>query len=656
MKKRFKLLIAIFVVVLAFAWFWRFINGKSTFNTIYCIPENAILIIETPNVHEAISGITESNAWHQLKKIEQLEELNEQILGIDSLIASSRLASKILGHRKVTISLHNVESKKYDFLYILELGKAANSKAFEALIKSLNIGNIKIYNREFEGEDILEIHDSGSGNTFYAALLKGKLIVSESFNLIENSIKEVTQMNLGRNIEFMEVAEKTREKGVFNAAVQVKYLKPWLDQVSGKKNNYDNLHFNYAAFYFDIIDEQYVFEGYANYPDTLIDKIETYLQAGDIKPAAVKVVPHRVASVSKYSFDDARSLLEINEENEKTLERIEKHLNINVHDHLLSWIKNDIVLVQTKPSNLGRSNEFALVLEAKSKEKAQESMEYIYEQLKKNTPIKVKNIDYKDHEISYISIPSILKALFSKLLRKIEKPYITHIENFVVLSNHPQTLVNFIDDYTEGNTLEKSDNYKSFTQNFARQNVFFTYMDIPVLFNNLKEFLSYSAWSDLQDYKESIVSFSQAGLELDARSELLHFNFITQYTEEIEILNKEYYSAPNIFLSNVLKESDAEQNANIHDNSVELNIAEEPEIEQANIIVADLDASEHVQYFANGNIQLEVELKNGLKHGDYKEYYESGTLKIKGKYKANNRKGTWKYYNEGGELVKEEDF
>ena len=60
--------------------------------------------------------------------------------------------------------------------------------------------------------------------------------------------------------------------------------------------------------------------------------------------------------------------------------------------------------------------------------------------------------------------------------------------------------------------------------------------------------------------------------------------------------------------------------------------------------------------FPGQEMRYEVELKNGLKHGNFEEYYSNGKIKIKGKYKKDKQTGVWKYYSSDGILVKKKKF
>ena len=61
--------------------------------------------------------------------------------------------------------------------------------------------------------------------------------------------------------------------------------------------------------------------------------------------------------------------------------------------------------------------------------------------------------------------------------------------------------------------------------------------------------------------------------------------------------------------------------------------------------------------YDNGNLQEEVELENGLKHGFYKNYHKNGNLSEEGSYKDDKfEDGVVKFYYESGELSKEVGF
>ena len=62
------------------------------------------------------------------------------------------------------------------------------------------------------------------------------------------------------------------------------------------------------------------------------------------------------------------------------------------------------------------------------------------------------------------------------------------------------------------------------------------------------------------------------------------------------------------------------------------------------------------EFYPEGALKSEAEVKGGKRHGRYREYHENGKLKLRGKYSNNQPKGTWKYYTEEGEFERKEKF
>ena len=354
-----------------------------------------------------------------------------------------------------------------------------------------------------------------------------------------------------------------------------------------------------------------------------------------------------IYSLNSIQSSIENSLQNLNQEEresyQQTLDKLEKKLKISLRENFLSWIDDEIVLLQTQPSNLGRRNEFAAVIRAKNKRDPVKNLDYISHQIEKNTPIRIRHVDYEGYTISYISFPGLIKALFGKMLGEIEKPYFTNIEEFVVFSNHPQTLKNIIDDYKAGNTLENSEAFDAFSREFDRKNSALTYLDLPVLYSNLQNFVDEETWEKLKINKPYITSFPQTGVQLDHKDDLLHLLIKAKYSEEVENYSErsfDAYSFLKLFSDVEIPEEEVKQ-----DNWFD-----------PKIIIHDLDDSKLEEKFENGTVKFTIGLKEGLLHGNYREYYPDGKLRVKGKYRDNKQEGSWKLYDEEENLMEEKVF
>ncbi len=658
MKKTFKIIGILLVlgVILYFSGKY-FLSGKSSFQSIYLVPPDAVLIVESESAFDAWDKIIHSNAWEKASQIEYLAKLNKEIKHIDSILNNKKIVLRAIGKRKILVSMHKYLPGKYDFLYVLNIGKAARLRNPEKILASTLGDDFRITKRNFEDKIIYELLDIKSGEMYIFCLIKDKIILSTNYKIIETSIHESEKMTLGRDLAFIDVSKRISGKGLFNLYINYKYFPEFLRSTLGKSiKNIDKLknELSYSAFSFNITEEGLIsLEGYTGINDSVSSVFTSILNAGNGPIKSAEIVPARVASMVKLSFDNAseyytKTLSDLNsaeyENYTNTLQKLEKKLKISVQDNFLSWIDDEIVLLQTKPSNLGRNNEFAAIIKAKNKNDPRKNLEFLGRQIERNSPVRIREVAYHEYTIQYISFPGLLKALFGKMLGKIEKPYYTIIDEYVIFSNHPQTLKNIIDDFKQGTTLSNSIDYYNFTKQFDRKQSAYTYLDIPVLYGNLREFVSAEKWQKLSKNKPYITSFSKAGIQIDRKDDLLHFLIKTQYSETIEDYSTQRFDGESFLslFSNTDPDNQSPEN--------------KPSWYDPTIIIHDLDVSKLEEFYDDGNLKFSVDLKRGIKHGTYKEMHPDGAVRIKGKYKNDLQDGSWKLYDEKGNLVEEKSF
>ncbi len=658
MKKFIRILIYLVLIAgILFGVYRYFLSGKSSYRSIYHVPDNASLIIESDAVFDAWKKIIHSNAWKTVSNIDALAELNHEIQYLDSLLSDKMFLLRTLGHRNVMMSIHQYLPGKYDYLYIINMGKITRLRNPEKILASLLGKDYPVTKRMYNGQLIYEMSDRNSGEMYIFSFVHEKLIFSTNYLLVEASLDEADKMTLGRDLEFIDVSKRISGKGLFNVYLCYKYLPSYLESVLGKTPESISRLSNeltYSAFSFSITTEGLIIlEGYTGVNNSTPGFYSSILEAGNGGLKSLEVIPARVASMLKISIEDApeyfkNSLHKLDakeyDDYTKTLQKLEKKFKISVDENILSWIGDEIVLLQTQPSNLGKNNEFAAVIKAKNRRSPEKNMEFICRQIERNSPVKVKTVPYQGYTISYISFPGLIKLLFGKMLEKIEKPYFTQINEYVIFSNHPQTLKNIIDDFVSGNTLANSMRYNDFARQFARRSSAYTYIDVPVIYNNLKTFVGTETWQKLNKNKPYITHFSQAGIQIDNKDNLLHLIIKAKYEEITDDFFLKHYDT-NTFLK-LFNISDSES----------LLPKNEPLWYEPEIVINDLDDKKMTVLYEDGKVHYEVDLKNGLKHGNFKEYYPDGTLKVRGRFKDDLPEGSWKYYDEKGNLIEEKLF
>ncbi len=652
-KAIFLLIIIAGIVVLGYIFL---IQPGPRYQSIYLVPENAAFIIESDSPFKAWNNVIHSKAWDHLRTNAFLSKLDSNIRSLDSLISSKRVLLKLLGSRKVLISAHPYNSR-YDFLYVIDLKKFSKFRDVNKYLQKIIGNDFRLTQRSYKDLEIYELFDIKSKEMYYFSLVKNQLIVSGIDNLLEASIDQMDDLIIGRDLNYIEVSKKMSGKGLFTIYINYRYFNDYIKNLLGKTNEFVSSisrSLYYSGISFDINEDALIrLTGFTTVNDTVNSYFLAILNSGKGSHSILDVIPGRTASYICLGFSDMATFYK-NLENsmgesflrnyQNAIQKIERRLKINIQENFFNWIDDEIALVQTQPSNLGKNNEFAVVFKAKNRNIAQKNLEFISGQIKKKTPVKFKEIDYREYKVNYLHIPGFFKLILGNILSKLEKPYFTIIDKYVIFSNHPQTLKNIIDDYKSGSTLANSVEFYNFSKNFSKKSSVFLYIQTPLFLSNLEEYLGTRTWMNLEKNKEYITSFPQIGFQVDNADDLFKLDLAAQYYEQVEEFKPVNYNIEDILTVTV--------------DTGEVIPEEETSglIEESEIVVDDLDAKKHEVYFKNGQLKLTVGLKNGLKHGNLKEFYENGKLKIRGRYKEDLKNGEWSYYNQQGQLLEVKEF
>ncbi len=655
-----KILISLFlIIIIAIVTLIVVFRSSSGFRSMNLVPDDAIVVAESEDPVQSWDKIIHSKAWKDLSRNPLVVDLNTAIQSFDSLVNSSKLLMKFMGEKPVTISQHLTAKNGYDFLYIVEIGKAGLVSNPEKILRTfLSAEEYEITSRAYKEETIIEILDLEEKEYYFISFIQGKLIFSYDPLLVESSINTLGKGTIGKNVEFLKVYSKLSGKGLVRLYINNKNLGNYMSSFSPEiKSDITNKQVHYTAVSFDITKEGMIsMEGYASLSDSVKRFYQPLLQKGSIQLKTAEVIPKRLASLVKVNFKNANdyfySSMQMmgNEEFEsycKGVKKVEKKFKISIDNDVFSWMDKEIILLQTKPSNLGRKNEFAAVIHAVDSTEAADKLSFLWRQIKRNSPVKVKIVNYKGYKIDYIAFPGLLKMMFGKLLNKIEKPYFTQIGNNVIISNHPQTIKNLIDDYLGELTLKTAKEYKDFCDKFKSRPALFAYCEPPVLYYNMQDLLSPDSWQSLKENKEYFTCFSQAGIAVNFSDEMIHFEVNIHYNPDVDEWNKEYYSTYD--MTSMFKRLGQSEK---HEDSEGAFVSDTI----PDIIIEQLDAGKQVEYFDDGSVKREFKIKDGILDGSYKEYHPNGKVKIKGAFDRGEPTGKWKYFDEEGKLIKVDKY
>lgn len=647
-KKWIKRSIWLFIILLLTYNCYHFYSFYTTPNRaiqqVYLIPKDAVFIIRSDNPVSDWKQFSESEPWKCLKQSPSFAEIAGKTAILDSILQENSRLMSLVGKRDLLISAHKVRTNHWDFLYIVDLQKISEIELLKEQIQQVySLLDFRVTYRKYKDIDIIELTSVKTREILYTAFVDNHYIASYSSKLVQASIDERNNPVIGLDPTFIEVNKLIAGKGIFHTYIQYAYLPDILNMYLGQDNPYLSViseSMAYAGLKADVDNNKIKLGGYTFFNDTVNPYVSALFHSGKKEIQAHKILSDRTAFYTHIGFDDPVTFVK---ELEKAMatnhpaeyqsyknsyKKIELTLDISLADDFFSWMSGEFAFTELEPGLLGLEPEIILAIKAKDANQAKEKMAYIEKQVKKRTPIHVKAVSYKGYAINYVEMKGFFSLFFGKMFNKFEKPYYTYIEDYVVLSNKPASLLSFVEDYEQKRTLNRDKGFETAFSQADKKSTYFVYTNTQKAFPLLKPVLNKKSWNDLDQNKDIVYSFPYATLQISGEQKQITMQACMNYFPY-----KEYTTTEP-------------------ENETTTALSEKDEIDELNRFYAEkFQGNIYREFYSAGALKSECEIREGRRHGKYHEYYEEGTLKVRGKYSKGSPKGTWIYYSEEGHLI-----
>ncbi|MGD0712328.1 MAG: DUF3352 domain-containing protein, partial [Bacteroidales bacterium] len=582
--------------------------------------------------------------------------------------------------------------------------------------------------RDFQGNEIIELTDNKTLEVLYITFIDNLFVGSYSPILIEKSIKQKDKNNWNNNIQFHAATDAISSSKLFNFYFNYsqlsKYMNVYLSEESDMANSLSH-SIKYSAFNVSFEDEKLTLTGYTSLADSVSSYLKALVSISPGKAKGYKIASDKTALYLAMCFDNFDDLYknittEFSSEKKQdaedyasTIKKAEKLFRIDLQEDFLSWIGHEIAFVKLKPVANAKEGDVCILIQAKDIDDAKKGMDHLASQVMKRSPLKFETVDYKDYKINYLDIKGFFRMFFGKLFGKLTKPYFTYIDDYVLFSNSPSTLMHMIDDYANGKTLEKDKEFSSFRDNFESKSNVTAFVRMPEMYLHLYYYSNAEQRKNIHENKDLILSFSQVGFQLISDGKMFKTSLVVAHNEDV-LFNKELEKFENAaeelyineydslkFKLNIASRHIHEKDGAFHfkDTTKKLkfegtlkegkidgllktyfengNIAssvnyrdgkvigaakfyydnDEPKV-KAEMVFDDDEKikGEYLEYYENGVKKAVLEFDDGKPNGDALFYYDSGKIKIEGSYKEGKKTGNWKNYTEDGNLFDKEKW
>ena len=645
---------------MAFKWYQARANAE---DAMAFVPSDAIYCISTKDPVKSWKEISGSQAWAHLQKNAYFASLTASANSLDSLIRQNDLLFGLIGSRSLIASAHMTGPKDYDFLFIIDLAEASGITFLKEYLTSFSAAGYTVRKEKYQGEDLITLHKPSDNSNLYMSLPGTNLLVSYTKKIVSAALDAQKEKGDHDKIAFHTTEISLEDIGIVQLYVNYRRLPSFMSCYSSGTNEYVaqlSKTLESSTLALQVADELISAKGYTYVNESTESYIKTLSISGKGATEILEIAPQRTGFYIGFGFNTFNEFFKNFEKNLQSdvaeyktyranLKQVEDYLKISLQDNFISWIGDEVALFELQSSGKGLDNEVALVMKASNIEQAKKNLAHVEKMVRRKTPVKFKTVDHHGYKISYLSVKGLFKILLGKFFARYDKPYYTTINDFVIFSNHPQTLESIIDDYLEKNTLIKSEDFRSFRKQFDDEGSVFVYLNTPVLFNTMKKLADAPTRASMETNKEYIVCFRKIGFQLVAESGRFKTLLAEQFEEP---------KGPKMLLglAAVPTAVDSVQ--------VEQSTGQDEQIEPKDsdpmalpyLYVENLNSKSLTGYFPDSTINFTVDLKNGFKNGTFTEYYKNGEVKMKGRFKNDLRDGIWKLYDELGTLIQRRNY
>ncbi len=525
-EKRNIPIILLLLAVIVFGVYYLFFMKPSTGgNPWEMMPDTPALVMVIDHPQDLYDQLTTQNKiWKAVKEVSLADQLETRICFYDSLLRGDRALQQIIGRSPLYIALYfNEEKQKAQLLLLSKPEKAPKLDYLKKYLQRRLGPGYAILDDRQGGQEVLKILDGKDNTTSYLRIQDGVLVFTHSRNLMMGSCVTARSGNPSFYTDSLFRRVKRTSGRKVAARVYINYLslvKALSVCVSSAFSDRYKALENWAQWSeLDVLikDKELIFTGY-----TAAKSNNLLAEFNNQKPVstnAFTLFPFNTAlsinlGFNNYSSDVVRNLMLF-----RTTYRPEIKKLVKLTNHEVCYASNALNAEETKNKSwaiIGLKNvpEAAVVL--------------------KSLAIKSgyrKSRIYDSHIIRKINIPSLLKRVYGGLFEGINGNYYTILNDYVVFSNSPESLIQLIQYNETGKTLDLNDNFKSFSDNLAERSNVSIILKVRSLLGIMHKYFTKSASLKLLKYESLLNSIQGVALQYSREEKLFYTNLYLKYNQ-----------------------------------------------------------------------------------------------------------------------------
>ncbi|MFY0598365.1 MAG: hypothetical protein JXR03_01755 [Cyclobacteriaceae bacterium] len=600
------------------------------------IPENALIVLESPNLLSTLDGIKETEVWKNASSLPLFVSSENTLNALDTIGGKGNFQS-LFNNTNTLISLHQVSSESFDFLFVVEIDNLSKHTFVGGAIAHFKDFGYSKKTREYLGFTITELRTKDNSDVFTFIFYKNYFIGSFSSFLVEDGIRTVSnEHNTSFNHRFDELEKVTKlEKDQGNIYLN---LEKFNSIFNGVLKDNSSTSFAKSAFLdLKVSDQNLNLTGF-----TFLEEPTEYLSAFSQNPGSgfdmAEIIPNQSAWVYHYNlsnpseFGSKLSSYLLISDNDILKRREELLINQDFDvNYAFNLIDEEIALVTLEPKRIGRKDQL-LFLEIKDMGEAFKFFNSVDERASAKKGDTTYLEYFGDYEIRKLPVPEFPSALLGEIADGFQSLFYTQYRNYLIFSNNLLQLKNLTLAIDNEDTWSKSLKVKKLLDQANQAANFSLFINTPRAWNQTVDKLKDSWAGFAKDNQFAIRNLEFISLQFSAVDDKFYTNFTAHQSSipsstiankvdiiESVTLNDFIITKPYLITNHSTKEKEIvvqDSSYYIHQLTNQLEPIWSKSVESK--IITNI---EQIDYYKNGKLQIIFATSNAIhiidRNGEY---------------------------------------
>ena len=500
---------------------------------ISAIPSNAVCLIKINSPQGFWDHIKSRNMiWKELQCLPLFDQLNRKAAFADSLVNTNKNITDNLQKNPLYIAWIPIRGI-YKPLYTINLPGPHDDRMVNDFIREHTAAKSSVSWSEFIDTKICIIKTPGKPSFCYT-VYKGIFIAGEEKALIESSLSAlITGVSIDNTDPYSKLSSMAGKNVDANFFIDMAYIDN-LFQPLFHRNTTGDLKFvsliaDMAELDLTAKKDELLLNGYAVSTDTaqLFNKVFRKQKPQQI--GLTSICPGNTALMFFWGLSDIPQYVADYTDFMKTNFHKRSYRDIcsfydtvydmKVKEKFFSQLKSEVGLVVTEnPNTETRYRSYALF-------KTKDIDDFLEGIAEFSALPDEKNSGENDSYVIRRFIPErFFRSFFGNMFAPLDSAYYTHIDDYVIFGNSPTSLDLFISGYLSGKTLDKNENYKSFSDNVSDKASFCFYANIRKSFALLNSVMAGDISSSLRKNESNLRNFQALAFQFAGGGSKFYLN------------------------------------------------------------------------------------------------------------------------------------